>query len=124
MTARDPLGVHRIFAQAFSARDMNELIALYEPDAIFAPEPGKQVRGQAAIRQALTGFLAVARDFTLEPHMVFEANGIALLCSDWTLSGTDPGGNPVKLAGRTSDVVRRQSDGSWLIVIDNPYGTA
>jgi ketosteroid isomerase-like protein len=44
------------------------------------------------------------------------------LFSDWTLSGTDPNDNAVELAGRTSDVARRQLDGNWVFVIDNPFG--
>jgi ketosteroid isomerase-like protein len=27
------------------------------------------------------------------------------------------------MEGRTTDIVRRQADGSWLFVIDDPYGT-
>jgi len=29
----------------------------------------------------------------------------------------------VTLTGRNGDVLRRQSDGSWRFVIDNPWGT-
>ncbi len=27
------------------------------------------------------------------------------------------------MSGRASDVLRQQPDGSWLFVIDNPWGT-
>ena len=30
---------------------------------------------------------------------------------------------PVSLASRSADVLRRQADGSWRFVIDNPWGT-
>ena len=29
-----------------------------------------------------------------------------------------------KMQGTTSDVLRRQADGTWLFVIDNPWGSA
>jgi ketosteroid isomerase-like protein len=42
--------------------------------------------------------------------------------SDWTLTGgTDPDGNPVELSGRATEVLRRQDNGSWLVVIDDPW---
>jgi ketosteroid isomerase-like protein len=41
----------------------------------------------------------------------------------WTFAGTGPDGTPVKLAGHSADVLRRQIDGSWRFVIDNPWGT-
>ena len=36
--------------------------------------------------------------------------------------GTAADGSEVNLTGQTSDVVRRQADGTWLLVIDNPFG--
>jgi ketosteroid isomerase-like protein len=33
--------------------------------------------------------------------------------------GTDPDGNPVELSGRATEVLRRQDNGSWLVVIDD-----
>ena len=38
-------------------------------------------------------------------------------------TGTGPNGTPVMLTGRYADVLRRQDDGSWRFVIDNPWGT-
>jgi ketosteroid isomerase-like protein len=33
-------------------------------------------------------------------------------------------GVEVEMAAQTSDVLRRQDDGTWRFVIDNPYGSA
>ena len=49
---------------------------------------------------------------------------LALLINEWTMQATGPDGSPVQLTATTSDVVRRQPDGSWRVAIDNPYGTA
>ena len=38
--------------------------------------------------------------------------------ADW------PDGEPVRLEASNADVLRRQTDGSWRFVIDNPWGTA
>lgn len=42
----------------------------------------------------------------------------------WTLTGAGPDGKPVQMSGMSSDILRRQSDGKWLIIVDNPWGTA
>jgi ketosteroid isomerase-like protein len=81
------------------------------------------VTGTEAIREALSGLLALKPKYELEFKKAFQASDIALLFSEWTLSATDPDGNAVEMAGRTSDVARRQPDGSWLVVIDDPYGS-
>ena len=49
---------------------------------------------------------------------------MALFCSKWSLTGTGPDGKPMQLGGLSSDILRRQADGTWLIAIDNPWGTA
>ena len=38
--------------------------------------------------------------------------------------GTHRDGNPVNMEGRSTEIMRRQSDGSWLDVIDDPYSQA
>ena len=124
MPANTPEEVYDLFSQYFSAADLDSVITLYEPGATMIPQPGTIVSGHAGIREALGAFLALKGEFDLQPPKVFQANDIALLFSKWTLKGTGPDGSAVELAGQTSDVVRRQADGSWLFVIDNPNGAA
>jgi uncharacterized protein (TIGR02246 family) len=122
MPARTPQEIHEQFTQAFSARDTEALLALYEPGAVFIPQPGLVVSGPATIREALGGFLALDATFEMHDTHVIQADDIAYVSSKWTLKGSDPSGAPVDLAGQTADVARRQADGTWLMVIDNPYG--
>ena len=121
MAARRPEEVDQLFAQAFSAGDLEALAALYEPDAVLVLQPGQTVTGREAIREALQGFLALSGEFRMEVKSVAAAGGLALVRSDWSLTGTAPDGGPVNRAGRGSEVVRRQPDGSWLYVIDTPF---
>jgi ketosteroid isomerase-like protein len=41
----------------------------------------------------------------------------------WSFEAAGPDGEPVRLAARNADVLRRQADGTWRFVIDNPWGT-
>lgn len=122
MAARTPEDVHRLFAEAINGGDLNAILSLYEPSAVLVPQPGQLARGHAAIREALSGYLAMKPRFALQPGTVLASEDIALLFSKWTLTGTGPDGSTVQLEGQTTDVVRRQKDGSWLLVIDNPFG--
>jgi uncharacterized protein (TIGR02246 family) len=122
MPARTPNEFHDVFAATFNAGDLDAVVALFEPDAVLAPQPGQIVKGHVAIREALKGFFALKPRIALQLRKAFESGDIALLCSTWTLTGTAPTGDPVQLAGQTTDVIRRQPDGTWLLIIDNPYG--
>jgi uncharacterized protein (TIGR02246 family) len=122
MPAHRPEEVHTLFAEYFSAGDMDGVISLYERDAALMPQPGQTVHGVQAIREGLSAFMALKEEFEMLPVKAIQTNDLAILFSKWTLKGTGPDGNPVELRGHTSDVVRRQPDGTWLIAIDNPYG--
>ncbi len=52
-----------------------------------------------------------------------EASDLALVTTVWSFTGTGLDGEPVKLAAKSADVLRRQVDGSWRFLIDNPWGT-
>jgi ketosteroid isomerase-like protein len=38
------------------------------------------------------------------------------------LEAPDCGDGPIVMNGRTADVLRRQAAGTWLVVIDDPFG--
>jgi uncharacterized protein (TIGR02246 family) len=124
MPAHSPAELHRLFQEAANDADVEALVALYEPDPAFATAARAAAAGREALRSHLSELLALRPRFErVTTTKVFEAGGIALTCSDWTATATGPGGDAVTMAGRGTEVARRQADGSWLLVIDNPWGT-
>ena len=117
-----PEAVIERFSELLARGDLDAMVELYEPDATFAPQPGESVSGRDAIRSALTGFLAVQPRMTGSIEKVLRAGDTALVANRWTLSGTAPDGSPVEMGATSADVLRRRADGSWGIVIDDPWG--
>jgi uncharacterized protein (TIGR02246 family) len=109
-------------AQYLNAGDIDAALTLYEPEATFLPYPGTVVVGLPAIREALSGLFARRPTLDGDVQRVLEAGDIALVANAWTLSGTSRDGSPVHREGRSADVLRRQADGRWLILIDDPWG--
>ena len=124
MAARKPEEVDLLLMEAINAGNVEGALGLYEPEGTFVPQPGQAATGLAAIREALGGFLALKPRLTIAVSQVVEAGDLALLSSRWSLQGTAPDGSPVQLAGQGAEVVRRQADGSWKFVIDNPFAGA
>jgi ketosteroid isomerase-like protein len=124
MPAQTPAELHALFQQAVNDGTVAELVALYEPDPAFATRSGDPVIGGAALHTHLTELLAGRPHFDrVATTKVFEAGDIALTCSDWSATATDQHGTTVTMTGRGTEVARRQPDGTWLLVIDNPWGT-
>jgi ketosteroid isomerase-like protein len=76
------------------------------------------------IRAALAAFLAVSPRMDGHVEKVLEAGDTALVANRWRLHGTAEDGSPVEMAATSADVLRRRPDGSWGIVIDDPWGTS
>jgi uncharacterized protein (TIGR02246 family) len=122
MTTHDAIDLDRRFEEALNARDLDALIALYEPSAALMASPGQTVAGTAAIREALAGFVAANPTIRTSARLVAQAGDIALIANDWTLALTGPDGKPANMSGHAVEIARRQPDGDWLFVIDMPFG--
>jgi uncharacterized protein (TIGR02246 family) len=115
MPANNPAEIHTLFLDAFNRGDVEELVALYEPSAVLVTRAGTVV-GHPAIREAYHHMLADGGRMELATRAVIEfAECLAMLHASWTYHrrGT-------ATPGVSTEVVRRQSDGSWLFVIDEP----
>jgi uncharacterized protein (TIGR02246 family) len=120
---RTPEQVLKSIVDGINTGNLDALMPLYETDAAFADQPGNLARGLSGVREGLAGFIAMKGKLDLKVTRVLEANGLALVIGAWSFTGTGPDGQPVKLAAKSADVLRRQADGSWRFVIDNPWGT-
>lgn len=123
VSAATPEQVLESIVKGINAGDLESLLPLYESAAAFATEPGSLAHGASGIGEALTGFISMNGELDIRVTRVMEADNLALVIGVWTFDGTAPDGEPVHLEARNADVLRRQDDGSWRFVIDNPWGT-
>jgi ketosteroid isomerase-like protein len=124
--ANTPEDVDRLLAEAVTSGDMDAALSLYEPGATFAMPAGfgeGSVTGLDDLRGALGGFMAMSPELKINPEKTLVSGDTAMVIGNWTLSARDAEGNDVDAKGRYADVIRRQPDGNWLFVIDNPNGS-
>ena len=122
MTARTPEECDRLFGDHANAGDLEALLSLYEPTCTMVRRDGSLARGHAEIRQVLSRLLAMrARMSTEIVKVVPGEDGIAMVYNDWRMSAKRADGQPIEAAGRAIEVVRRQPDGTWRFILDDPY---
>jgi uncharacterized protein (TIGR02246 family) len=109
---------------AFNEGDISGILCCYEPDAVVMGQPGKPLKGEVALRAMFAEFITMKPCFTYSGHEVVRAGDLALHISPWRMTGAGPDGAPIEQQGLSLAVLRRQEDGRWLMVIDQPYGDA
>jgi len=123
MAAQSPKELHQMFAKAMTDGDVEAIMALYEPESALVP-PGSAssdaIKTTDGKRDLLTGFAAMSPAMTMETETI-EVGDLALMFGSWALEAKGPDG-PMSMTGTSAEVARRQSDGSWLLVIDHPNG--
>jgi ketosteroid isomerase-like protein len=124
MSTATPEQVLESIVTGINSGNLDGLLPLYESEAAFATRPGTLAPGAPGIRDALGGFISMNGKLDLEVIRVLEVDDLALVIGTWSFNGVGPDGEPVQLAAENADVLRRQTDGTWRFVIDNPWGTA
>lgn len=105
--AREPNDLERLLVQRQNEGDIDGMVALFEPDAVIDCSDGRFVRGHESIRAFYEEIAAAGRKFAWGEQRP------ALISGDLALTSTKlPDGDV------TSEVARRQQDGTWLWVID------
>jgi len=110
---------------AFHHQDMAGIMASYENGGAVMFEPGKAISDPEIIKKMFAGFFQINPNFTYpKGHEVYIANDIALHIAPWEMTGKMPDGTEIQKKGLSVAVLRKQTNGDWLMVLDNPNGQA
>jgi uncharacterized protein (TIGR02246 family) len=120
--ARNPEHAVELLDHAFNNGDLEAVLSFYEDAAVVVPEPSRTLRGKSELRSFFESAMHSGTSAKQLKTRVIEADGVALFLSRWTLTSTDtpPGTEPRTFVATT--VFRKQPDGSWKALIDNPFG--
>lgn len=122
LKVRTPREMNETFARAFNSGSIDNLLALYEPTAVLRNDgTGKSLTGQNEIATGLQELLQAPGTMVSKNNFCIEHDGLALLRADWALVGDN---EAVIASGSSAEVVRRQTDGSWLYIIDHAAGAS
>jgi ketosteroid isomerase-like protein len=117
MQARRPAELPLVFQHHLNAGDLPGLMAnYYAPEVTYAPVPGVVLSG-SDVEPAIGRLVALGKAIEVTVRHVLESGDTALIVLDWSIPEAG-------MSGTATDVARRQPDGTWKCVIDNPHGGA
>ena len=123
--ACEPEDCSRALVAALESGDIELSVALYEPSAVLFKKSGEVMTGLDAIRENNAGVIALKPKFTIA-FIKATLSGDGTLATNRMkaeLAFTKPDGQLVQTNVDTLEVLRKQGDGSWRYIIDDPYGS-
>lgn len=112
----------RVFEQRLNAGDLDGVMTLYEPAAHFVTKSGEMLVGHDTIRKVLGSLIEAKTRFQSRILRAVTVGDIAQLYTDFEGTRVDCSGNTVPIRNNAIEVLRRQPDGSWKLIIGDPNG--
>jgi ketosteroid isomerase-like protein len=108
------------FDQHFNAGDLDAVMALCEPGAHFAARFGETLVGRDEIRKVLSSMIAAKTRFNSRVIKAVTVGDIAQLYTDFEGTRVDGSAETVAVRNKAIEVLRRHTDGSWLLIMGGP----
>jgi uncharacterized protein (TIGR02246 family) len=115
MPATSPEAICRLFQQYMAEGDIDLVLSVYDPEAVFLNQSGEVKKGRQGLRQELAPFAAVKAIFDFNIKRVIQSGDIALMHTEWKVSSPQP------MSVYAIEVARRQPDGTWRWLIGDPF---
>jgi len=115
MPAKSPEEICRLFQQYMAEGDIEALLSIYDPEAVFLNQAGEAKKGRQGLKQELEPLAAATAIFNFNVKQVTQSGDIALMHTHWTVSSPEP------MSVYAIEVARRQPDGTWCWLIGDPF---
>jgi uncharacterized protein (TIGR02246 family) len=124
MSVHSPKDWPRAFEEHLNAGELDAVIELYEANASFIPPSGDTIVGRDRIRQVLAELIRSNTRLHGRVVRVVDAGDIAMLYTDFVGTRTDAAGQTVEVRSDAIEILRRQRDGTWKLIVGDPNGRA
>lgn len=111
-----------LFTRHLNAGELESVVALYDPNARFFTPSGELIVGRWRIGQALDQLMRSRTKLTYQVVQKAVVDDLAILYTNFDGTTTDASGARVPLQSKAIEVLKRQDDGTWLLIIGDPYG--
>jgi ketosteroid isomerase-like protein len=109
---------HSALAAAYNTGDLATVLSMYDLNGIIVPEPERPVSGREKFEAAVKGILSIKGRMEIKTVYCLQTGDIAVGRSEWSIKD----GNEVKVSAKGVEVMKRQPDGSWKVLIDHAFG--
>ena len=115
MAAKSPEETCNLFRRYMSQGDIEGLLSIYDPEAVFLNRAGEVQQGRECLKPELAPMAAAKTALDFKIRQVVQTGGIALMHTEWTMYA------PAERKVCAIELARRQPDGTWCWLIGDPF---
>jgi uncharacterized protein (TIGR02246 family) len=112
----------RLFVQYLNSGDLEAVVALYAPNARFVARSGETIVGHDRIRDMLTRMIQSKTKLQSQVIKVINADDVAVLYTDFQGTTMDASEKTIDIRCNAVEILRRQPDGCWKLIVGDPNG--
>ena len=115
MSAKSPEQICQLFQQYMAGGDIEALLSIYDPEAVFLNQSGEVKHGRQGLREELAPLASAKAIFDFSIKQIIQSGDIALMHTHWTVYSPQP------MSAYAIEVARREPDGAWCWLIGEPF---
>ncbi len=105
--------------EAFNSNNIESVIALYDPEIVFANQSNPIAIGIPAVKEGLIKSFAVKPKLSFKEEQIIATDGLGYATGQYKMTGIHPqDGSSIKGTGRVVAIFRKDSTGKWKLVFD------
>jgi uncharacterized protein (TIGR02246 family) len=110
--------VHSSLAAAYNTGDLATVMSIYDGNGIIVADPMNPVSGKEKFEEAVKGILAIQGTMEIKTVYCLQSGDVAVGRSEWQISEN----GKTKVAAKGIELLKRQPDGTWRVLIDHAFG--
>jgi ketosteroid isomerase-like protein len=116
-----PSGAVNYFRHCILTGDLPGALSCFDKHATYIERDGQEIKSLDNIKKSMEGLCAWKPTITGSKYRVTIVGDLAIWVDKWTLSAVSPDGNPIALDGATTCMMKKNENGIWLWLVDDPF---
>lgn len=116
-----PVGAVKYFRNCIYLGDLKGALSCFHPEGVYIERDGQEIKGLDNIEKALRGICLWKPDIQGISQRVAIVGNLAMWTDKYAVKAKRPNGDLMEMEGVTACIMKRNIDGIWLWLVDNPF---
>lgn len=116
-----PVAAVKYFRNCIHLGDLKGALSCFDPEATYIERDGQEIKGLGNIEKALESICLWKPEIKGIKQRVTIVGDLAMWMDKYHVKAKMPNGDPMEMEGVTACIMKRNIDGTWLWLVDNPF---